>query len=169
MRLAVFPGTFDPFTLGHQDVLSRALLLFDRVEVTVAVNPGKNPVLSLEERCRLISDSMAGTAGVGVSPFEGLLVNRARELRACALVRGLRQVSDFDYELRMAVANRRMYPELETIFLMPSEEYAFVSGSLVREIYQLGGDIAPFVPEPVYIYLKEKRDASLSSPPSTQP
>jgi pantetheine-phosphate adenylyltransferase len=160
MRLAVFPGTFDPFTLGHMDVLSRALLLFDRVEVTVAVNAAKNPVLTLEERCRLVAESMAHTPQLTVSPFRGLLVDRARELGACALVRGLRQVSDFDYELRMAVANRRMFPELETIFLMPSEEYAFVSGSLVREIYHLGGDISPFVPEPVYTFLEEKRTSS---------
>lgn len=159
-RLALFPGTFDPFTLGHLDVLRRALRVFDRIDVTVAVNTSKTPILSLEERCELILASVSDMDGVSVTAFDGLLVDHARATGATALVRGLRQVNDLDYEQRMAFANRRLFPELETVFFMPSEQFALISGSLVREIFRWGGDISPFVPTPIADALHSRRSST---------
>lgn len=156
-RLALYPGTFDPFTFGHLDVLRRALHVFDEVEVTVAVNAGKIPLFSVEERCALIEACAEELPGVRVAAFEGLLVDYARARGAAALVRGLRQVSDFDYEFRMAFANRKLNPEIETVFLMTSEEHAFVSASIVREVHRWGGDVSIFVPPPVVAALENKR------------
>ncbi len=156
-RLALYPGTFDPFTYGHLDVLGRAARLFGEVEVTVAVNAGKKTLLTAEERCDLIRQCAAHLKGVRVVSFEGLLVDRARETGAGALVRGLRQVSDFDYEFRMAFANRKLYPEVETVFLMPSEAHAFVSSTIVRDVHRWGGDLSKFVPPPVVEALREKQ------------
>jgi pantetheine-phosphate adenylyltransferase len=149
MALALFPGSFDPFTNGHLDILSRALRLFDAVEVTVAVNSSKATLLGVVQRCALIAACTAGWPGVTVAPFEGLIVERARARGAVALVRGLRQVSDFDYEFRLAAANRRLYPDLETVFIMPSEEYLLINATFVRDIHRWGGDLASFVPPPV--------------------
>lgn len=157
MALALYPGTFDPVTYGHLDILERALRLFDEVEVTVAVNANKQTLLSLEERCGLLRQTTAHLTGVTVAAHEGLLVDRARERGAAALVRGLRQVSDFDYELRMASANRRLFPELETVFFMTSEEHAFVSASIVREVHRWHGDVSSFVPPPVVAALEKKK------------
>ena len=153
-RLALYPGTFDPVTLGHLDVIRRALRLFDRVEVTLATNIAKRTLFSDDERADLIRQSIAGWPAeererVSVATFEGLVVEHARRRGAAALVRGLRQVSDFDYEMRMAVANRRLAEGVVTVFLTPSEEHAFTSATLVREIHRFGGDVASFVPEPV--------------------
>lgn len=153
-RLALYPGTFDPVTLGHLDVLRRALRIFDRVEVTVAVNVAKASLFSGNERVAMVRECLEDwpaerRARVTVVEFEGLLVDHARTRGAAALIRGMRQVSDFEYEFRMALANRRLMPELETVFLMPSEEHAFIAGSLVREIHRWGGDVSSFVPEPV--------------------
>jgi pantetheine-phosphate adenylyltransferase len=149
MRLALYPGTFDPFTYGHLDVLERALRIFDRNEVTVAVNASKQTLFTVDERCALIRASTAAHRNVTVAPFEGLLVDRARSRGAAALVRGLRQVSDFDYEFRMAFANRRLEPALETVFLMTSEEHALISSSIVRDVHRWNGDVSSFVPPPV--------------------
>ncbi|WP_456427371.1 pantetheine-phosphate adenylyltransferase [Rhodocaloribacter sp.] len=157
MTLALYPGTFDPFTNGHLDVLERACRLFDRVEVTVAVNVGKTPLFTLEERCDLIRRCAAHLPGVTVATFEGLLMDYARARGATAQVRGLRQVSDFDYEYRMLFANRRLHPGLETVFLMPSEAHALIHASLVREIHRWGGDVSSFVPPPVLEALRAKR------------
>ena len=162
-RIALYPGTFDPVTLGHLDVLERALAVFDRVEVTVAVNLGKQPLFSLDERVALVRESVGGLAGgerVDVGAFEGLLVEHARARGAVALVRGLRQVSDFDFEFRMALANRRLAPEIQTVFLMPGEAHAFLAASLVREIHRWGGDTSSFVPVPVQQALEARRPAS---------
>ena len=148
-KLALYPGTFDPITLGHLDVLDRALRVFDRIEVTVAVNASKQTLFSIEDRVGLVQASAATLAAadrVTVTAFEGLLVDHARATGAVALVRGLRQVSDFDYEFRMALANRRLFPELQTVFLMPSEDHTFVAASIVREIHHWGGDVTSFVP-----------------------
>lgn len=162
-RLALYPGTFDPVTLGHLDVIRRALRLFDRVEVTLATNIAKRTLFSDDERADLIRQSIAGWPAeererVSVATFEGLVVEHARRRGAAALVRGLRQVSDFDYEMRMAVANRRLAEGVVTVFLTPSEEHAFTSATLVREIHRFGGDVASFVPEPVRAALAARRD-----------
>lgn len=159
MKLALYPGTFDPITLGHLDVLERALTIFDRIEVTVAVNVAKEALFSLEERVQLIEASVAEAARerVAVSSFEGLLVDHARASGAVALIRGLRQVTDFDYEFRMALANRRLAPEVQTVFLMPSEAHTFLAASIVREIHRWGGDTSSFVPAPVQQALAARR------------
>ena len=148
-KLALYPGTFDPITLGHLDVLERALRVFDRVEMTVAVNASKQTLFSTEDRVGLVQASVEDVEGaerVTVTAFEGLLVDHARATGAVALVRGLRQVSDFDYEFRMALANRRLFPELQSVFLMPAEDHTFVAASIVREIHRWGGDVSSFVP-----------------------
>lgn len=155
MKLALFPGTFDPFTFGHLDVLTRALKIFDRVEVTVAVNESKQPLISIDERCELILACVSDLEHVSVTAFEGLLVDHARATGATALIRGLRQVGDLEYERRMAFANREMYEELETVFFMPKEQFALISGSLVREIHRWGGDVSRFVPGPVAAALED--------------
>lgn len=155
MSLALYPGTFDPITYGHIDILERALRVFDRVEVTIAVNKNKQTLLTIDERTALVRESTAHLKGVSVAAFEGLLVDHARQVGAVALVRGLRQVTDFDYEFRMAFANRRLAPGLESVFFMTSEEHAFVAASIVREIHRWGGDISSFVPPPVLRKLQE--------------
>jgi len=160
-RLALYPGTFDPVTHGHLDVLRRAVQIFDRVEVTVAVNVSKTTLFTGQERVEMLEECIqrwteAERERVSVVEFEGLLVDQARRRGAIALVRGMRQVSDFEYEFRMALANRRLMPQLETVFLMPSEEHAFTAGSLVREIYRWGGNVSSFVPEPVHRRLQKK-------------
>ena len=155
-RLALYPGTFDPFTYGHLDIVERALRIFDEVEVTVAVNAGKRALLSTDKRCDLIRQCTAHLDGVTVAAFEGLLVDYARRRRAAALVRGLRQVSDFDYEFQMAFANRKLYPEVETVFLMTSEAHALISSTIVRDVHRWGGDLSPFVPPPVEEALRKK-------------
>lgn len=153
---ALYPGTFDPFTYGHQDVLDRALRVFDRVEVTVGINVEKDTLFSTEERTELIEKCTEGLEGVDVVAHEGLIVDRARKVGAGALVRGLRQVSDFDAEFRMAFANRKLAPELETVFFMTSEEYALISSSMVRDASRWDGDVSKFVPPPVEAALKRK-------------
>ena len=154
---ALYPGTFDPFTFGHRDILERSLRLFDRVEVTVGVNVEKETLLSTEERTALIRKCTRDLEGVRVAAHEGLIVDRAREVGAVALVRGLRQVSDFDTEFRMAFANRKLAPELETVFFMTSEEYALISSSMVRDANRWDGDVSKFVPPPVVEALEKKR------------
>ena len=163
-RLALYPGTFDPVTLGHLDVLRRALRLFDRVEVTLAKNIAKRTLFTDDERADLIRQSIADwPAGererVSVATFEGLIVEHAERRGAAALVRGLRQVSDFDYEMRMAVANRRLAEEVVTVFLTPDEQDAFTSATLVREIHRFGGDVSSFVPEPVRVALEARKES----------
>lgn len=157
-RLALYPGSFDPFTFGHLDVLERGAHVFDRVEVTVAINRSKQTLFTIEERCDLIRQCVAHLDNVGVATFEGLLVEHARARGAAALVRGLRQVSDFDYEFRMAYANRRLFPDLETVFFMTSEDHFMISSSIVREIHRWGGDLRTFVPPPVLEALAAKRE-----------
>lgn len=155
-RLALYPGTFDPFTYGHLDIVERALRIFDEVEVTVAVNAGKRALLSTEERCSLIRQCTVHLPDVSVVAFEGLLIDYARTSGAAALVRGLRQVSDFDYEFQMAFANRKLYPELETVFFMTSESHALISSTIVRDVHRWGGDLSAFVPPPVVEALQKK-------------
>ena len=158
MALALYPGTFDPITFGHLDILRRALHFFDEIEVTVAVNADKNTLFTAEERCEIIRACTADLERVSVAAFEGLLVDRARARGAVALVRGLRQVSDFDFEFRMAFANRRLHPELDTVFLMTSEDHALVNASIVRDVHRWDGDVSLFVPPPVVAALREKKE-----------
>ena len=156
-RLALYPGSFDPFTLGHFDILERARRVFDRIEITVAINADKEGLFTVVERCELIENCIVDMSNVTVTSFEGLLVDHARACGAIALIRGLRQVSDFDYEFRMAFANRRLTPEIETVFFMTSENHALISASIVREINHWKGDISSFVPAPVAKALLSKR------------
>jgi pantetheine-phosphate adenylyltransferase len=148
-RVIVYPGTFDPLTRGHEDIVRRALNLFDEVVVAVADNVPKQPCFSLTERVELASQVLAGLPGVRVLPFNGLLVNFVRGLGAHMVLRGLRALSDFEFEFQLAGMNRRLDPEMETVFLTPAEQHMFVSASMVREIARLGGDVAKFVPAPV--------------------
>jgi pantetheine-phosphate adenylyltransferase len=154
--LAVYPGTFDPITNGHADIVRRALGLFDRVVVALADNPRKRPLFSLAERKRMIRQTLADDAGVEVDSFNGLLVDYVRRLGAKFVIRGLRAVADFEYEFQFAHMNRQLAPEVETIFLMTNEDNFFVSSSLVREVAEMGGDIRRVVPPVVVASLKKK-------------
>ncbi len=147
MTLAVYPGTFDPFTLGHLDIAERALRLFDRLVITVAVHAEKSTLLSAQTRIDLIRQSTVHLEDIEVMSFAGLIAEHAKNLGACSLVRGLRTPRDFDYESQMAHTNRRMVPELDTIFFHTSAAHALTSSSLVRDILHWNGDIRPFVPE----------------------
>jgi len=157
MKIAVYPGTFDPITNGHSDLVSRAARLFDRVIVGVAADTGKNPVCGIAERLELASLALSDVQGVKVVPFEGLLVEFCRRHNAGIVVRGLRAVSDFEFEFQLASMNRRLAPEIETIFMTPAEQYAFISSTLVREIARLGGDVSEFVHPEVQRLLATKR------------
>ena len=144
-RLAIYAGSFDPPTLGHLDLIERAARLFDRVIVAVGKNPSKTPFLSVEQRLEALHKCTEGLDGVSVDTFEGLLVNYAKEKGAKALVRGLRATADFDYEFQIAMANRRLEPEIETVLLMTKWEHSFLSSSVVREVAAFGGDYGQFV------------------------
>jgi len=144
-RLAVYPGTFDPITNGHVDLVGRAAPLFERIVVGIAESPGKSPVFSMSERVDLAKIALAGFANVDVLGFDSLLAHFVRDLGAGVLLRGLRAVSDFEYEFQLASMNRHLIPTAETLFLTPSEQYSFISSSLVREIGRLGGDVTGFV------------------------
>lgn len=156
LRVVVYPGTFDPITNGHVDLIQRAARLFDRVIVAVAADTHKTPVFSTEERVDLVRASLNGAPNVEVRSFRGLLVNFAREQGAAVILRGLRAVSDFEYEFQLAGMNRRMAPDIETVFLMPAEQYAYISSSLVREIARLQGDVSAFVAPEVQAALQAR-------------
>jgi pantetheine-phosphate adenylyltransferase len=148
-RTAVYPGTFDPITNGHVDLVDRASPLFERLIVGVAESPGKRPALALQLRVELARTALAAYPNVEVRGFDGLLAHFVRDLGAGVLLRGLRAVSDFEYEFQLASMNRHLIPEVETLFLTPAEQYGFISSSLVREISRLGGDVSGFVPPAV--------------------
>jgi len=156
MRTAIYPGSFDPFTNGHLDVVQRAVKLFDRVIVAVAENESKSPFFSLAERQALVSASLAGLDRVEVDTFTGLLVDYARKRQSRAVIRGLRAVSDFEFEFQLALMNRKLLEDIETIFMMPKDTYTFLSSRMVKEIARLGGDISAFVPGPVRTALNKK-------------
>ncbi|HDY85253.1 MAG TPA: pantetheine-phosphate adenylyltransferase, partial [Methylophaga sp.] len=153
---AIYPGTFDPITNGHIDLVIRASKLFDKVIVAIAINPGKKPAFSLDERVDLAKQTLAGLDNVEVCGFEGLLIDVANQKQAKIIIRGLRAVSDFEHEFQLAGMNRRMRPEIETIFLTPAEQFTYISSSLVREIAALGGDVSEFVAPCVMTALKAK-------------
>ena len=153
---AIFPGTFDPVTLGHLDVLERALRLFERVTVAVAQHHQKDQLFDVDERQRLIAESTAGWEGVDVVALPGLLVDGCREVGAGAIIRGVRTSADLEYERQMALTNRAMLPDVETVFLLPAPERGHVSSSLVRQIARMGGDVSSFVPPFVHAALEER-------------
>lgn len=153
---AIYPGTFDPITNGHIDLVARASQLFDRVIVAVAINPSKAPIFSLDERVALAKQTLSELDNVEVCGFEGLLVDVAKQKNAKVIIRGLRAVSDFEHEFQLAGMNRKMQPDIETLFLTPAEQFTYISSSLVREIASLGGDVAEFVPPCVVKALQAK-------------
>ena len=155
-KTAIYPGTFDPITNGHTDLIQRASKLFDKVIVAVAAHSGKNPAFSLEERIQLAETVLAGIDGVEVCGFDILLVNFAQQKNAQVILRGLRAVSDFEYEFQLTGMNRKLAPDLETMFLMPAEQYTYISSSLVKEVARLSGDVGGFVHEDVHNALKHK-------------
>jgi pantetheine-phosphate adenylyltransferase len=157
-RIAVYPGTFDPLTMGHIDLVQRAAPLFDRLIVSIAENPVKGPSFTLDERIDLARQALEGVVGVEVVGYRILLADFVRELGAGVILRGLRAVSDFEYEFQLASMNRHLIPEAETLFLTPSEQWSFISSSLVREVSRFGGNISEFVHPVVSAALKRKFD-----------
>jgi pantetheine-phosphate adenylyltransferase len=156
MRRAIYPGSFDPVTNGHLDVVERARKLFDEVIVAVANNDEKQPLLPLKERLDLLQETVGKISNVRIAQFEGLLVEFARAEKAGAVIRGLRAVSDFEFEFQMALMNRKLNAGVETIFLMPKEDYTYLSSRIVKEIARLGGDVSAFVPLGVAEALRRK-------------
>lgn len=156
MTVAIYPGTFDPMTQGHEDIVRRAASLFGRVIVGVADSRGKNPLFAPAERVEIAREALASLPNVEVTSFSGLLVNFVRDRQAQVVIRGLRAVSDFEYEFQLAGMNRQLMPEIETIFMTPTDKYQFVSGTLVREIAMLGGDVSKFVSPIVSARLRDK-------------
>jgi len=164
-RIGVYPGTFDPVTSGHVEIVRRSLKLVDRLVIGPAINIGKGPLFSLEERIDIIKEDLedfpqADRKRIRVVPFEGLLIHFAREVGASVIIRGLRAVSDFEYEIQMANMNARMEPNIETIFLMASDRHQFIASSLVKDIARLGGDTSKFVSKNVFERLKRKFSAA---------
>jgi pantetheine-phosphate adenylyltransferase len=156
IRRAIYPGSFDPVTNGHLDVIDRARKLFDEVIVAVAHNEQKQPLFTLEERLGLLQGTIGNLANVEIAPLDGLLVDFAVAREATAVIRGLRAVSDFEFEFQMALMNRKLDATVETIFLMPKEEYTYLSSRIVKEIAGLGGDVAEFLPAQVAVALRNK-------------
>lgn len=160
MRRAIYPGSFDPVTNGHLDIIQRGCKLFDEIIVAVLVNPEKHAFFTTEERCEILTEVLKSIdrrdCRVTVESFEGLMVQYAAERNANAIVRGIRAISDYEYELQMALMNRRLRPDLETVFMMPAEEYSYVSSRLVKEVFQLGAKIGELVPPLVEQRMKEK-------------
>ncbi|HEY4612984.1 MAG TPA: pantetheine-phosphate adenylyltransferase [Bacteroidota bacterium] len=156
MKIAIYPGSFDPITNGHLDILERATSLFDKVIITIARNSTKHPLFTEEERLKLMREAVKQYKQVEVDSFEGLLVDYCRTKKAIAVVRGLRAISDFEYELQMALMNRKLNPHIQTVFLMPNERYTYLNSTIVREIARLGGDVRDFVPPVVKAALDKK-------------
>lgn len=146
MRYCIYPGTFDPITYGHLDVLSRAAKLFDRVTVAVAINPGKGPLFTIEERIEMLLPNLSAFPNVTATSFSGLLMEFAMAHKADAIIRGLRALSDFEFEFNMALMNRHLEPAIETLFVMPNEQFSYCSSTLVKQVARFGGDVSHFVP-----------------------
>ena len=166
MRIAVYPGSFDPLTNGHVDIIRRGARLFDRIVVAILVNEQKTPLFTTEERVAMVREAFAGDASVRVDTFDGLLVEFVERQQATAIVRGLRAVSDFEYEFQMALMNRRLNERVETVFMMPAAEYSYISSRLVKEVVMLGGSVAGLVPESVEKRLRDKGPAGAVARPA---
>jgi len=156
MRKVIYPGTFDPVTYGHIDIIKRAKELFDAVVVTVAVNTGKTPLFSLDERVYMLRESLKNFENITVDSFQGLVVDHAHQVNAIGIIRGLRAVSDFEYEFQMALMNRKLANDIATIFLMPGEKYTYLNSSIVRDLAGLHSDVSDFVPPVVVDALMKK-------------
>ena len=156
---AIYPGSFDPITNGHVDIIKRARAIFDRVIVAILENPQKKPLFDLDERRAMIKAIFQKDAGIEIDTFQGLLVDYVRSRHARVIIRGLRAVTDFEYEFQMALMNRRLCPDIETVFLMAAESYSYVSSRLVKEIFFFGGDVKGLVPPVVLEYLQKKRSS----------
>jgi len=156
MRIAIYPGSFDPITNGHLDLIQRGLLLFDQLVIAIADNPNKKPLFPGAERLEMVQATVKDQKRVEVLLFTGLLADLVKERRACAIIRGVRAVSDFEFEFQLALMNRKLAPQTETVFLIPSEKYTYLSSNLIKDIARFDGDIACFVPEIVKGKLKEK-------------
>jgi pantetheine-phosphate adenylyltransferase len=157
-RLAIFPGSFDPLTNGHVDIVLRSARLFERILVAVLVNPEKKPLFTPDERVTIIREVFREYSNVEVDTFGGLLVDYARNRRASAIVRGIRAVSDFEFEFQMALMNRHIEPTLETVFMMPAEQYTYLSSRLIKEVFSLGGTVTGLVPPTVEQWMKRKKE-----------
>ena len=155
-RIAVYPGTFDPVTNGHIDLVERSLRIFDEVIVGIAANPKKQPLFSLDERISMFRDATSRFKHLVIEGFDGLLVDYIKRKEAVATIRGLRAVSDFEYEMQMALMNRRLDSMIETVFMMPSEEYSFITATIVKEVASYGGDVSSLVPKVVVERLRKK-------------
>jgi pantetheine-phosphate adenylyltransferase len=156
MRKVLYPGTFDPVTNGHIDIVLRARELFDAVVITVAINPGKMPLFTVAERVRMLQDSLKEYDKISIDSFDGLVVDHAHEVGAVGIIRGLRAVSDFEYEFQMALMNKKLAGDINTVFLMPHEKYTYLNSSIIRNLASLHSDVSEFVPPNVNAALKEK-------------
>ena len=157
MKLAVYPGSFDPLTNGHVDIIERGTHLFDKIIVAILVNVEKSPLFSMQERVDIVREVFKGRPNVEVDTFEGLLVDYVARRKADVIVRGLRALSDFETEFQMALMNRRLSPDVETVFMMPAEQYTYISSRLIKEVFSLGGQVHGLVPEIVESRLSEKQ------------
>jgi len=157
MSIAIYPGSFDPLTMGHVDIIHRGSRLFEKIVIAVLINADKSPLFTVQERVEVAREVFRDRANVEVDTFDGLLVDYARRRQASVIVRGLRAVSDFEYEMQMALMNRRLNPDVETVFMMPAEPYTYVSSRLVKEVVALGGSVKGIVPDIVERRLREKK------------
>ncbi|MFW6134312.1 MAG: pantetheine-phosphate adenylyltransferase [Elusimicrobiota bacterium] len=157
-KTAIYPGSFDPPTKGHVDIIERGLTIFDNIIVAVIINPSKETLFTVEERCEMLEKVCADRKGIEIKSFQGLLVEFAESNNAYTILRGLRAVSDFEYEFQMALMNRKLNPNVKSVYLMPSPEFTYLSSSLIKEVYSLGGKVKDMIPSCVEDYLKLKFD-----------